>query len=197
MDIDLAALRSLERERDISLAVLIPAIEQALLVAYHRTDGSQRLARVELDRLVHHAARYARDFVVPGLKRRAPDAREAAALRDLDTPAACGARPRARRPPRWVRSHRGIHRSSGHRAAPARHRGRSGARRLQGPRGRCHLRDHPAESGPPQRARRLRQCRGHPAAGRADPRRTLRSRRAVSTPRGRASGRWALGCAPS
>ena len=40
MDIDVAALRALERERDISLDVLIPAIEQALLVAYHRTDGS-------------------------------------------------------------------------------------------------------------------------------------------------------------
>ncbi|MDN5765726.1 MAG: transcription termination factor NusA [Humibacillus sp.] len=54
MDIDLAALRSLERERDISLDILIPAIEQALLVAYHRTDGSQRLARVELDRKSGH-----------------------------------------------------------------------------------------------------------------------------------------------
>ncbi len=43
MDIDLAALRALERERDISLDVLIPAIEQALLVAYHRTEGSHRL----------------------------------------------------------------------------------------------------------------------------------------------------------
>ena len=38
MDIDLAALRALERERDISLDILIPAIEQALLVAYHRTE---------------------------------------------------------------------------------------------------------------------------------------------------------------
>jgi lysyl-tRNA synthetase class 1 len=37
-----------------------------------------------LDRLVQHAARYARDFVVSGLSKRAPDAREAAALRDLD-----------------------------------------------------------------------------------------------------------------
>ena len=42
MDIDLAALRALERERDISLDVLIPAIEQALLVAYHRTEGAHR-----------------------------------------------------------------------------------------------------------------------------------------------------------
>ena len=32
MDIDLAALRALERQRDISLDVLIPAIEQAMLV---------------------------------------------------------------------------------------------------------------------------------------------------------------------
>jgi lysyl-tRNA synthetase class 1 len=37
-----------------------------------------------LDRLVHHAAAYARDFVVPGLSRRPPTAAEAAALRDLD-----------------------------------------------------------------------------------------------------------------
>ena len=37
MDIDLAALRGLERERDISLDVIIPAIEQAMLVAYNRT----------------------------------------------------------------------------------------------------------------------------------------------------------------
>lgn len=61
MDIDLAALRSLERERDISLGVLIPAIEQALLVAYHRTDGSQRLARVELDRKTGHVIVWARE----------------------------------------------------------------------------------------------------------------------------------------
>ena len=39
----------------------------------------------EIDRLVHYAIAYARDFVVPGLVRRAPDAREAAALTDLDS----------------------------------------------------------------------------------------------------------------
>ena len=50
MDIDLAALRALERERDISLDVIIPAIEQALLLAYHRTEGAYRQARVDLDR---------------------------------------------------------------------------------------------------------------------------------------------------
>ena len=61
MDIDVAALRALERERDISLDVLIPAIEQALLVAYHRTDGSFRHARVELDRKSGHVVVWARE----------------------------------------------------------------------------------------------------------------------------------------
>ncbi len=61
MDIDLAALRGLERERDISLDVLIPAIEQALLVAYHRTDGSYRDSRVELDRKTGHVIVWARE----------------------------------------------------------------------------------------------------------------------------------------
>ena len=61
MDIDLAALRALERERDVSLEVLIPAIEQALLVAYHRTEGSYRLARVELDRKTGHVIVWARE----------------------------------------------------------------------------------------------------------------------------------------
>jgi len=61
MDIDLAALRALERERDISLDILIPAIEQALLVAYHRTDGAYRNARVELDRKSGHVVVWARE----------------------------------------------------------------------------------------------------------------------------------------
>ena len=61
MDIDLAALRALERERDISLAVIIPAIEQAMLVAYHRTEGAYRLARVELDRKTGHVVVWARE----------------------------------------------------------------------------------------------------------------------------------------
>ena len=61
MDIDLTALRALERERDISLDILIPAIEQALLVAYHRTDDSYRHARVELDRKTGHVIVWARE----------------------------------------------------------------------------------------------------------------------------------------
>jgi lysyl-tRNA synthetase class 1 len=38
----------------------------------------------ELDELIGLAVNFARDFVVPGLKRRAPTALEAEALRDLD-----------------------------------------------------------------------------------------------------------------
>jgi N utilization substance protein A len=61
MDIDLTALRGLERERDISLDVIIPAIEQAMLVAYHRTDGARRIARVELERQTGHVTVWARE----------------------------------------------------------------------------------------------------------------------------------------
>ena len=61
MDIDLAALKGLERERDLSLNIIIPAIEQAMLVAYHRSDGARRLARVELDRKTGHVTVWARE----------------------------------------------------------------------------------------------------------------------------------------
>jgi N utilization substance protein A len=54
MDIDMGVLRSLEREKEISFDVLVDAIEQALLVAYHRTPGAQEDARVELDRKSGH-----------------------------------------------------------------------------------------------------------------------------------------------
>src|SRR5512139_1963682 len=47
-------LRSLEREKEISFEVLVEAIEQALLIAYHKTPGAQPKARVELDRKTGH-----------------------------------------------------------------------------------------------------------------------------------------------
>jgi N utilization substance protein A len=50
VNIDMAALRGLEREKEISFDTLVRAIEQALLVAYHRTEGAQPQARVVLDR---------------------------------------------------------------------------------------------------------------------------------------------------
>lgn len=50
MHIDMAILRALERESDIPLDVIIPAIEQALLTAYHRESHTYPDARVELNR---------------------------------------------------------------------------------------------------------------------------------------------------
>jgi N utilization substance protein A len=50
MDIDLSILRMLEREKEIKFEVLVEAIEQALLAAYHKTPGAIDDARVVLDR---------------------------------------------------------------------------------------------------------------------------------------------------
>src|SRR5918912_1226976 len=46
----MSALRSLEREKDIKLDVVVEAIETALLTAYRHTDGAAPHARVVLDR---------------------------------------------------------------------------------------------------------------------------------------------------
>ncbi len=61
MDIDMAALRMLEREKDVPFEVVVAAIEQALLVAYERSEGSQPNARVELDRKTGHVVVWARE----------------------------------------------------------------------------------------------------------------------------------------
>ena len=50
MKIDMTALRSLEREKDIALDLVVEAIESALLTAYRHTEGAQPHARVVLDR---------------------------------------------------------------------------------------------------------------------------------------------------
>jgi N utilization substance protein A len=54
MDIDISVLRLMERERDLPFEVLVKAIEEALLTAYHRTDGAVPGARVELNRKSGH-----------------------------------------------------------------------------------------------------------------------------------------------
>jgi N utilization substance protein A len=59
MDIDMTALRALEREKEISFSLLVEAIEAALLIAYQRTDGHQPTARVELDRKSGHVTVWA------------------------------------------------------------------------------------------------------------------------------------------
>ena len=122
--------------------------------------GTYRHARVELDRKTGHVVIWAREELeIPPpsaedddeATRRGPDA----------------SRPRVRRHPHRLRPDRRRHRPAGHRAAPARHRGRGDPRRLQGPRGRHRRRHHPAEPGPAARDRRLRHGRGHPPARRA------------------------------
>jgi len=59
MDIDMAALRGLEREKEIAFDLLVQAIEQALLTAYQRTEGHQPRARVELNRGSGHVTVWA------------------------------------------------------------------------------------------------------------------------------------------
>lgn len=59
MDIDMTALRLIESERDIPLDVLVEAIEDALLLAYHRTPGAVQRARVEVDRRTGHVTVWA------------------------------------------------------------------------------------------------------------------------------------------
>jgi N utilization substance protein A len=66
MDIDMAVLRSLEREKDIAFEIVVEAIEQALLVAYHRTEGAQQQARVELDRKNGHVTVLAKELAEDG-----------------------------------------------------------------------------------------------------------------------------------
>ncbi|NLT29248.1 MAG: transcription termination/antitermination protein NusA, partial [Propionibacterium sp.] len=50
MDIDMAALRMIERDKGIPLDVLVDALEEALLTAYHKTPDSVPGARIELHR---------------------------------------------------------------------------------------------------------------------------------------------------
>lgn len=61
MDIDVGALKSLVREKNLSLDLVVESIEQALLVAYHRTPGSYQHARVELNRKTGHVTVWARE----------------------------------------------------------------------------------------------------------------------------------------
>ncbi|MBI3689053.1 MAG: transcription termination/antitermination protein NusA [Actinobacteria bacterium] len=50
MNVDIAALRAIEREKEVSFETVVEAIETALLTAYRHTGGAQTHARVEIDR---------------------------------------------------------------------------------------------------------------------------------------------------
>ncbi len=108
MDIDMSALRGLVREKEISFDLLVEAIKiRPSFIAYHRTEGSRRHARVKLDRETGHVDRVAKEDRGPG-------------------GGAGGAR--VRRHPVGVRPDRRDHRQAGHPAAPAGRRGRRDAR---------------------------------------------------------------------
>ena len=62
MNIDLAALRALEREREIPYETILAAIETALLTAYRHTEGANPHARVEIDRKTGVATVYAQEL---------------------------------------------------------------------------------------------------------------------------------------
>ncbi|MEE9964684.1 MAG: transcription termination factor NusA [Propionicimonas sp.] len=50
MDVDLSALKALERDKEISMEVLLSALGEALLNAYDKTPGAIAGARVDIDR---------------------------------------------------------------------------------------------------------------------------------------------------
>ncbi|GAA3295312.1 hypothetical protein GCM10020295_22150 [Streptomyces cinereospinus] len=112
MDIDMSALRGLVREKEISFDLLVEAIEAALLIAYHRTEGSRRHARVKLDRETGHVTVWAKED---------PE--------DVEE----GQQPRVRRHAVRFRPDRRDHRQAGHPAAAARRRGRRHAGRVRRP----------------------------------------------------------------
>jgi len=67
MDIDVAALKSLVRERSLSFDLVVSAIEEALLQAYQRSSGHGRPARAELDRKSGHVTILAAELDNEGL----------------------------------------------------------------------------------------------------------------------------------
>ena len=70
MDIDMGALRMLEREKEIPFDLLVRTIEQALLLAYHRTEGAETHARVSLDRTSGHVVVWAQEVDPAGAVQR-------------------------------------------------------------------------------------------------------------------------------
>jgi N utilization substance protein A len=59
MDIDMTALKAVVVDKGLSLQTVVGTIEQALLAAYHHTEGHQQQARVELDRKTGHVTVWA------------------------------------------------------------------------------------------------------------------------------------------
>ena len=71
----------------LNLVAVAGTADKAMLWGFvsRYAPGATADTQPELDRLLGYALAYHRDFIAPTLQRRAPDAREAAALQDLDT----------------------------------------------------------------------------------------------------------------
>ncbi|MFL6240858.1 MAG: transcription termination factor NusA [Actinomycetes bacterium] len=61
MNVDMTALRALVREKDISFDLVVEALEAAMLTAYHRTEGAEEHARVQLDRRTGEVSVFAQE----------------------------------------------------------------------------------------------------------------------------------------
>ncbi|MFT3861579.1 transcription termination factor NusA [Micropruina sp.] len=68
MDIDMQALRALERDREIPMSVLVGALEDAMLNAYEKTDHAVPGSRVELDRKTGRVTVFAPELDADGQK---------------------------------------------------------------------------------------------------------------------------------
>ena len=66
MNVDIAALRAIERDKDIPFEVVLEAIETALLTAYKHTDGHHAHSRVEIDKKTGAVRVLAQDLAPDG-----------------------------------------------------------------------------------------------------------------------------------
>jgi N utilization substance protein A len=66
VDVDMTALKQLERDKEISMDVLIEALREALLNAYEKTPGAIPAARVEVDRKTGKVSVYAPELDADG-----------------------------------------------------------------------------------------------------------------------------------
>jgi N utilization substance protein A len=66
MNVDIAALRLIEREKEIPFDTVVGAIETALLTAYKHTEGPQSDARVEVDRKTGTVTVWAQELAEDG-----------------------------------------------------------------------------------------------------------------------------------
>ncbi|MGH4005208.1 MAG: NusA N-terminal domain-containing protein, partial [Pseudonocardiaceae bacterium] len=66
MNVDIAALRAIERDKDIAFETVLEAIETALLTAYKHTEGHQAHVRIDVDRKTGQVRVLAQEFDADG-----------------------------------------------------------------------------------------------------------------------------------